>query len=78
MDRTTPSKVDKADTSLVEAPMAQALVARSESKASDDAPIDDDPNLLNFFVAVSWIVAGRDSCCRSIVLIQGNQMIWFL
>jgi hypothetical protein len=27
MDRTTPPKVEKADTSLAEAPMAQALVA---------------------------------------------------
>jgi hypothetical protein len=32
------------------------LVARSRSKASDDAPVDNDPNLLNFDVAVFWIV----------------------
>jgi hypothetical protein len=55
MDRTTLPKVDKADTSSVEAPTAQALVAQSGSKASDDAPVDDDPDLLNFVTAVSWI-----------------------
>jgi hypothetical protein len=55
MDRTTPPKVDKADTSSVEAPTTQALVARSRSKASNDAPIDDDPDLLNFVTAASWI-----------------------
>jgi hypothetical protein len=55
MDRTTLPKVDKADTSSVEAPMAQALVARSGGKTPNDAPVDDDPNLLNFFIAVSWI-----------------------
>jgi hypothetical protein len=47
--------VDKADTSLAEALTAQALVVRSGSKTLDDAPIDDDPVLLNFVVAVSWI-----------------------
>jgi hypothetical protein len=30
-------------------------VARSRSKAPDDAPVDDDPDLLNFVVAASWI-----------------------
>jgi hypothetical protein len=55
MDRTTLSKVDKADTSSVEGPTAQALMARSRSKLSDDAPVDDDLNLLNFITAVSWI-----------------------
>jgi hypothetical protein len=55
MDHTTPSKVDKTDTSSAEAPMAQALVARSRSKASNDAPVVNDPNLLNFVVIVSWI-----------------------
>jgi hypothetical protein len=53
MDRITLPKVDKADTSSVEGPMAQALVARSRSKASDDVPIDDDPDLLNFVAAAS-------------------------
>jgi hypothetical protein len=57
MVRTTPPKVDKVDTSSVEAPMTQALVARSGSKALDDAPVDDDPDLLNFVAVMSWIVA---------------------
>jgi hypothetical protein len=55
MDRTTPPKVDKADISSTEAPTAQALVTRSRSKMLDDISIDDDPNLLNFVAAVSWI-----------------------
>jgi hypothetical protein len=55
MDRTTPPKVDKADTSSAEAPTAQALVARSGGKMTDDAHIDDNPDLLNFVAAVSWI-----------------------
>jgi hypothetical protein len=53
IDRTTTPKVDKADTSSAETPTAQALVARSGSKASDDAPVDDDLDLLNFVAAVS-------------------------
>jgi hypothetical protein len=63
-DHTTPPKVDKADTSSAEAPTAQALVAQSGSKALYDAPIDDDPNLLNFVAAVSWIG------CRTSFLLQ--------
>jgi hypothetical protein len=55
MDRTTPPMVDMADTSLAEAPMAHALVAQLRSKAPDDAPVDDDPDLLNFTATVSWI-----------------------
>jgi hypothetical protein len=55
MDRTTPSKVDKTDTSLTEGLTAQTLVARSKSKVSDDAPVDDDLDLLNFVATVSWI-----------------------
>jgi hypothetical protein len=55
MDRTTPAKVDKVDTSLVEPPTSQALVARSKSKASDAPSVDDDPDLLNFNAEVSWI-----------------------
>jgi hypothetical protein len=55
MKRTTPPKVDKEDTSSVELPMAQALVVQSENKALDDAPIDDDPDLLNFVAVVSSI-----------------------
>jgi hypothetical protein len=53
MDRTTPPMVDKVDTSSTEAPMAQALVARSGSKTLYDASVDDDPDLLNFVAAVS-------------------------
>jgi hypothetical protein len=55
MDRTILPKVDKIDISSAEAPSAQALVAQLESKVSDDAPVDDDPDLLNFVTAVSWI-----------------------
>jgi hypothetical protein len=56
MDRTTPPKVDKADTSSAEVSMPQALVAQSRSKTLDDIPVDDDPDLLNFVVVVPWIV----------------------
>jgi hypothetical protein len=56
MNRTTPPKVDKADTSSVKGPIAQAFVARLRSKAQDDAHVDDNPDLLNFIVTVSWIV----------------------
>jgi hypothetical protein len=55
MDRTTLPKVDKADISSVEAPTAQALVTQSRSKMLDDISVDDDPDLLNFVAAVSWI-----------------------
>jgi hypothetical protein len=48
MDRTIPSKVDKA-----EAPTTQALVARSGSKTPDDAPVDVDLDLLSFAMTVS-------------------------
>jgi hypothetical protein len=47
VDRTTPPKEDKVDTSSVEAPTAQASVARPESKASDGNLGDDAPDLLN-------------------------------
>jgi hypothetical protein len=53
MGCTTLPKVDKVDTSSAKAPTAQALVARLRSKAPDDAPVDNDLNLLNFIVAVS-------------------------
>jgi hypothetical protein len=33
--------------------MAQALVTQSGGKAPNDAPVDDDCNLLNFVVVVS-------------------------
>jgi hypothetical protein len=55
MDHTTPPKMDKTDTSSVEAPTVRALVAQLESKVSDDAPVDDDPDLLNLTAAMSWI-----------------------
>jgi hypothetical protein len=55
MDCTTPPKKDKAGTSSVEAPMAQALVARSRSKMLDDAPVGDDSKLPNFVAMVSQI-----------------------
>jgi hypothetical protein len=55
MAHTTIPKEDKTGTSSAEAPMAQALVAQSRSKTSDDAPVDDDSKLLNFVAAVSWI-----------------------
>jgi hypothetical protein len=48
IDRTTLPKVDKVSISLVEVPTAQALVARSRSKAPNDDLVDDDPGLLNF------------------------------
>jgi hypothetical protein len=54
MVRTTPPEVD---TSSVEAPMTQALVAQLGSKTPDDAPVDDNPDLLNFVAVMSWIVA---------------------
>jgi hypothetical protein len=53
MVRATLPKVNKANTLSVEAPTAQALVARPESKTPDDTPFDDDPNFLNFIVAAS-------------------------
>jgi hypothetical protein len=55
MDRTTPPKEDKVGTSSVEAPTAQALVARPESEASDDNLGGDTPDLLNFVVVRSEI-----------------------
>jgi hypothetical protein len=36
--------------------MAQALVARSRNKASDDNLVDSDPGILNFIAAESEIV----------------------
>jgi hypothetical protein len=53
MVHTTPPKVEKMDTTSAEAPTAQALVARSGSKVPDDAPIDDDSELLNFAITMS-------------------------
>jgi hypothetical protein len=56
MVRTTLPKVDKVGTSSTEVPIAQALVARLESKAPDDDLVDDDPDLLNFTVVESEII----------------------
>jgi hypothetical protein len=52
---TTLPKEDKAGTSSVEASMVEALVDRSRSKTSNDAPVDDNSELLNFVTVVSWI-----------------------
>jgi hypothetical protein len=56
MVHTIPPKDDKVDTSSVEAPKAQALVARQGSKVLDDNPTDDNPGYLNFDVAESKII----------------------
>jgi hypothetical protein len=61
MVRTTLPKVDKAGTPSTEVPMAQALVARSGSKASDDDLVDDDPGLLNFVTAEFEIICWMSS-----------------
>jgi hypothetical protein len=61
MVHTTPSKEDKVDISSVEAPTAQALVARPRSKASDDNLADDDSDLLNFNAAESKIICWMSS-----------------
>jgi hypothetical protein len=58
---TTPPKDGKVDTSSAEVPMAQSLVARSGSKASDDNLADDDLDLLNFNAAQSEIVCRMSS-----------------
>jgi hypothetical protein len=62
MDHTTLPKEDKVGTSSMEAPMAQTLVTRSRSKTPNDAPIDDNFELLNFVAVVSWI-----GCRRSLL-----------
>jgi hypothetical protein len=49
-------KEDKAVTSSMEAPTAQASLARLGSKAPDDSLADDDPDLLNFAMVESKIV----------------------
>jgi hypothetical protein len=56
MVRTTTPNEDKADTSSVKVPSAQALVARPRNKASDDNLADDDPDLLNFATVKSEII----------------------
>jgi hypothetical protein len=67
MLRTTLPKEDKVGTSSVEAPMAQALVARPGSKALASNLADDDPDLLNFDTAKSEII------CRTSTRLQ---MCW--
>jgi hypothetical protein len=61
MVHTTLPKQDKADTSSVEAPTAQALVARPGSETPDDSLADDDPNLLNFAAGNSEIICRMSS-----------------
>jgi hypothetical protein len=61
MVHTTLPKVGKVGTPLAEVPTAQALVARSGSKMSDDDLVDDDPVLLNFTAAESEIVCQTSS-----------------
>jgi hypothetical protein len=61
MKRTTPPREDKAGTSSAEVPMAQALVARPESKALNDNLGDDDPDLLNFAAVGSEIFCWTSS-----------------
>jgi hypothetical protein len=61
MVHTTPPKEDKVDTSLTEAATAQAFVARSGSKALDDNPADNDPDILNFDAVESEIICQMSS-----------------
>jgi hypothetical protein len=61
MVRTTPPKEDKADTSSVEVPTAQSLVAQQGSKVSDDNLTDDDPELLNFTTVEFEIICQMSS-----------------
>jgi hypothetical protein len=61
MVHTTPPKVDKAGTSSVEVPTAQALVARPGSKAPNGNLADDVPDLLNITVAESEIICRMSS-----------------
>jgi hypothetical protein len=77
MVRTTLPKVDKEGTPSAEVPMAQALVARPESKAPDDNLVDDDPDLLNFTVAEIEIICQMSPGCRCVGLTQGNWTIMF-
>jgi hypothetical protein len=65
MARTTLPKEDKVDTSSVEAPTFQALVARSRGKAPDDNLADNDLDLLNFSVVEFEIVCQMRSQLQS-------------
>jgi hypothetical protein len=55
------------DTSLAEAPAAQALVARLGSNVLDDNLVDDNPDLLNFDAAESETICGTSSDCRGVL-----------
>jgi hypothetical protein len=65
MVRTTPSKEDKVGTSLTESLTAQASVAQPGSKAPDDTPADDNPDLLTFGAVESEIVCRISSRLQS-------------
>jgi hypothetical protein len=58
---TTPPTKDKVDTSLMEAPTAQALVTRLGNKTMDDILANDDPDLLNFDAVESKIACQMSS-----------------
>jgi hypothetical protein len=64
-ESTVHTALPKVDTSSVEAPAAQALVARSGSEAPNDNPVGDDPDLLNFAVEGSWIAWWMSSLLQS-------------
>jgi hypothetical protein len=61
MVRTTPPKEERQVHHRRRSPTAQALVARSRSKALDDNLDDDDPDLLNFGTAESEIICRMSS-----------------
>jgi hypothetical protein len=61
MVRTTLPKEDKVGTSPTEAPTAQPLMDRLESKTLDDNLDDDDPDLHNFNVVESKIICRMSS-----------------
>jgi hypothetical protein len=67
MGRTTPPKEDKVGTSTMKAPMAHALVARSESEAPNDNLGCDASILLNA------TVVGSEVACR---MSSQLQMCW--
>jgi hypothetical protein len=64
MAHTTLSKEDKVIISSAEAPMAQTLVARSESEASNDNLGGDAPDLLNA------AIVGFEITCRTSFRLQ--------
>jgi hypothetical protein len=66
-------------TSSTEAPTAQALVARSGSKASDDNLANNNPDLLNFDEAKSEIVCRMSSRLQRCWLDSGKPdcAVWY-